>query len=80
MLAELELNDGNSILVNGKEVSKNDIIRFFDDLQQSTDLSYHVAVYRDKVLLKFLEYSILENIKIGLPPTHCTPTYHLSTG
>jgi hypothetical protein len=61
MLAELELNDGNSILVNGKEVSKNDIIRFFDDLQQSTDLSYHVAVYRDKVLLKFLEYSIIEN-------------------
>ena len=61
MLAELELNDGHGIVINGKEVSKNDIIRFFDELQQSDDLSYHIAVYKDKVLLKFLEYNILEN-------------------
>jgi len=60
MLAELELNDGKGIAINGKEVSKNDIIRFFDDLQQSTDLSWHLAIYHDKVLLRFLEYNILE--------------------
>lgn len=60
MLAELELNDGKGVEINGREVSKNDIIRFFDDLQQSSDLSYHLAVYHDKVLLRFLEYNILE--------------------
>ena len=60
MLAELELNEGRGIEINGQEVSKNDIICFFDDLQQSADLSYHLAVYKDPVLLKFLEYNTLE--------------------
>ncbi len=67
MLAELELNDGHGIVINGKEVSKNDIIRFFDELQQSADLSYHIAVYEDKVLLKLLEYNILENKEWFVP-------------
>jgi len=60
MLAELELNDGRGVTINGKEVSKNDIILFFEDLQQSTDISWHLKVYRDKVLLRFLEHHILE--------------------
>ncbi|HSC40489.1 MAG TPA: hypothetical protein VLD19_21550 [Chitinophagaceae bacterium] len=60
LLAELELNDGKGIVINGKERTKNDIVRFFDDLQQTADLSYHTAIYQDKVLLKFLEYNALE--------------------
>jgi len=60
MLAELELNDGKGIEINGKEVSKNDIVLFFDELQQSSQLSWHIAIYRDKVLLGFLEQGILE--------------------
>lgn len=60
LLAELELNDGKGIVINGKERTKNDIVRFFDDLQQTADLSYHTAIYQDKVLLKFLEYNTLE--------------------
>lgn len=59
MLAELELNDGRGIEINGKDVSKNDIVRFFDDLQQSADLSYHFEVYKDKALLDFLEHNAL---------------------
>lgn len=59
MLAELELN-GGSVDINGGELSKNDIINLFDELQQGDNLSYHFAVANDAVLLRLLEYNIIE--------------------
>jgi len=64
MLAELELNGGSTVFIKGKEFTKNDIVTFFDNIQQSDDLAYHIAVANDVFLLKFLENNTLEN-KIG---------------
>ena len=76
MLAELELNEGSGLEINGKEVSRNDIVRFFDDLQQSADLSYHLAIYKDPVLLKFLEYNTLEkNDRIAKNPLYADDAF-----
>ncbi len=60
MLAELELTGNDSVTVNGRELTKNDILVFFDTLQQSTDLTYHVAIANDPVLLNFLEKNELQ--------------------
>ena len=55
MLAELELSGETTVNINGKQLSKNDIVIFFDHLQQTENLAYHQAVAEDKVLLHFLE-------------------------
>ena len=60
MLAELDLNGGEAVVINGKELTKNDIIGFFDNLQQTDNLAYHLTIARDPVLLNFLELGILE--------------------
>lgn len=60
MLAELELTGNDSITINGRELTKNDILVFFDTLQQSTDLTYHAAIANDPVLLNFLEKNELQ--------------------
>ena len=60
LLAELELNDGKGVEINGKELFTNDIVRFFDDLQQAPDLSRHLAIYRDPILLRIMEHNLLE--------------------
>lgn len=59
MLAELELN-GGSIMVNNQELFKNDIINFFDSLQQDENINYHIIIANDPVLLRFLEHNVLE--------------------
>jgi hypothetical protein len=59
MLAEVELSATGSILVNGRELTKNDIIVFFDSLQTDDSLPYHVAIADDPALLYFLEHNTL---------------------
>jgi len=61
LLAELELNGGSTLTVNNKELTRNDIINFFDNAQQTGELAYHIAVANDVFLLKFLENNALEN-------------------
>lgn len=61
MLAELELNGGSVVTISGREFTRNDIIVFFDNLQHTDNLSYHIIVANDAVLLRFLEYNFLEN-------------------
>ncbi len=60
LLAELELSGGSTVVINGRELSKNDIIQFFDKLQQADDLSYHIAIANDKTLLQFLEEKTID--------------------
>lgn len=55
LLIELELNGGNTITLNGRELTKNDIINLFDNLNLDKDLHYYIAVAGDPVLLHFLE-------------------------
>jgi len=61
MLAELELNGGAAVTINGREFTKNDIVNFFDNLQQADNLAYHIIVANDAVLLCFLEQNFLNN-------------------
>lgn len=59
MLAELELSGETTIMVNGRELSKNDIIVYFEELQAEEDFDLHTAIARDPVLLGFLEHNII---------------------
>jgi hypothetical protein len=60
LLAELELNGGTSVTVNGREFTKNDILVYFDNLQEEDDLAYHMMIAGNPVLLRFLEHNTLE--------------------
>lgn len=61
LLAELDLSGGASIIINNRELFKNDIINFFDSLQQHENINYHIIVANDAVLLRFLEHNVIEN-------------------
>ncbi len=54
MLAELELSQGGNLLINGLTYSKNDIVRFFEEIDVR-QLPFHQQVYKNKPLLDFLE-------------------------
>jgi len=54
LLAEFELAGTPTIPVCGKEMSRNDVIRLFDELEYSSDLDNHLLVASDPVLLRFL--------------------------
>ena len=55
LFAELELSGESTIELHGKPFTKNDIIKYFEDLLKEDALSYHSAVGEDRVLLVFLE-------------------------
>ena len=59
ILAEFELQNASSILLNEKEVSKNDVLKIFEELEVSDDLAYHAIVHADADLLYFLEHNEL---------------------
>jgi len=60
LLAELELGGGVTITIQGKEITKNDILIFFDELQKVENIDYHIIVAEDPILLGLLEYNFLE--------------------
>lgn len=55
MLAEVELSDTQSIFINGKELTKFDVINIFDNLNNQSLLDIHSEIFKDKALLDFLE-------------------------
>ena len=55
LMAEFELTGSTTIPIGGKELSRNDVIKLFDQLQNSGDIEFHVLVASDPVLLQFLE-------------------------
>jgi hypothetical protein len=60
LLAELDLAGGQSIIWNGKELTKNAIVNFFENLSQTNDFEYHFAIKNDPVLCRFLEHNEIE--------------------
>ncbi len=54
LLAELELN-GDTLDIKGIKWSKNDILQYFEELQDETLLFWHEAITADTNLLTFLE-------------------------
>jgi|GEM_PF-1029379 len=64
LLAEFELQGSSTILHNNKEMSRNDVLVFFDELDKKDDLGFHLIVSNDPVLLSFLEnHAIQPNAK-----------------
>lgn len=54
MMAELELTTDKVLQINGVWWSKNDLLNFFDQLQDNTTLHYHQEINADPVLSNFL--------------------------
>jgi hypothetical protein len=61
LLAELELSDTTTILRGGKEMTKDDALKAFDNLGSTADWYFHGLVAKDKPLLDFLEKQIISN-------------------
>ncbi|MCU0352224.1 MAG: hypothetical protein MUD08_00575 [Cytophagales bacterium] len=60
LLAEIELSDTQTVRVGSNQFSKNDILQFFDTIEDIDNLTYHQAIYQDKALLDFLENGNLD--------------------
>ncbi|MBO9727387.1 MAG: hypothetical protein J7623_01985 [Chitinophaga sp.] len=54
MMAELELSTDKVLQIKGERWSKNDLLNFFDQLQDSTTLYFHQEINKDPVLSRFL--------------------------
>ena len=64
ILSELELSDNQLYLYEGIELSKSDILKILDDLDDPIKRKYHVFIYYDKKLYSFLtkaDLSFFEN-------------------
>jgi hypothetical protein len=55
LLAELELQNGHSIIIKNREFTKNDILSLFEQIEHGGAVEYHAAVAADPVLLQFLQ-------------------------
>jgi len=55
LLAELELSGGESLELNGRRFTKNELLAYFDELERENIAGYHLAVLEDAVLIKFLQ-------------------------
>jgi hypothetical protein len=55
LLAELELQNGHSIIIKNREFTKNDILGLFEQIENGGAVEYHAAVAADPVLLQFLQ-------------------------
>lgn len=54
LLAELELSDKTTVLWNGRELGRNEILSMFDFFESGSSIEYHNAIAQDKVLMAFL--------------------------
>lgn len=59
LLAELELSADGILHLKDRPFSRNDILEYFETLQDDTILQYHAALSKDEILLSFLEEGIL---------------------
>jgi hypothetical protein len=54
-LAELQLQDGHTLTIGGRELTKHDIVQLFEQLEQTDALAMHAAIAADPALLQFLQ-------------------------
>jgi hypothetical protein len=55
MMAELELSDDKLLKVGGQVLTRQDLLQFFDQLQNTQEGIYHQQIAQDPALLHFLE-------------------------
>ncbi|MDB5283904.1 MAG: hypothetical protein JWO06_2979, partial [Bacteroidota bacterium] len=65
LLAWAELSDQKTVVRNGIEYSKEEIINLFNKLGEDLRMDYHQRIFENKALLKFLEHGdYTENIPL----------------
>lgn len=57
LLLEIQISTTQTTAVGDKELSKNDVIELFDNLDRISDLDYHKAIFNHPKLLNLLEKS-----------------------
>ncbi|MEY4937105.1 MAG: hypothetical protein RIS64_3464 [Bacteroidota bacterium] len=60
LLAEIDLSPTQTVWVGSAEMTKNDVLKWFEALTQSGELRFHTLIARDSILLEFLEKQRLE--------------------
>lgn len=60
LLAELELRNADSMEIHNQSFTKSDLIDYCEDLQRENVVGYHKAIEADRVLLGFLEDSLMD--------------------
>ena len=58
IMAEIDLSETQSIIINDRELTKFDIINLFDSLNDAQLLISHFYIYKNKPILDFLEKGI----------------------
>ncbi|MCJ8288663.1 MAG: hypothetical protein HRT58_01425 [Crocinitomicaceae bacterium] len=55
LLLEIQISDSQTTTIGERELSKNDVIELFDELDRISHLNYHTAIFNHPVLLNLLE-------------------------
>ena len=77
LMAEFELTGSTTIPLAGKEFSRNDVLKLFDQLEQNGFLEFHVLVASDPGLLHFLTaHEIIIDQPFKLDPKTTTPEFN----
>jgi hypothetical protein len=65
-LAEAELSENQSVMLNRQEMTKNDILNFFDNFEQNEEsLDYHRMIAKAPALANFLEHRYFDRKETG---------------
>jgi hypothetical protein len=60
LLAEIDLSTTHSILRGKREMTKDDVLKAFDNISEVENWDYHRIIAKDPILLRFLEERKLE--------------------
>jgi hypothetical protein len=67
LLAETELSPDKTIVLNKMVCTRNDVLNLFDKLiDHGEELNYHFAIFRNKILLEFLENRFVAVLPVSL--------------
>lgn len=64
LLLEIQISETQTTQLAGKELSKNDVIQLFDELERVTHLNFHTAIFKHPILLPLLEDNIVVAVTI----------------
>jgi len=60
LMAELELSGGDALILNGRSFTRNELIGYFEELQQENTAAWHQAIAEDPILLRFLQEATIK--------------------
>jgi hypothetical protein len=67
LLAELQLSADGTVLIEDRSFTRNDILEYFETLQDESTLPYHAEIAKDPILLEFLANGVLPEDEFFLP-------------